>query len=185
MAGLLVLWLAQGCGRCRITSGGIDKIRNNAGLKTHEQNEEHRHPMPGNRHTKRPDKSLGRSIAPRGSSRSNCQVKAILHGGIETGAEMRGKAQRQRGKAQRSGTERMRGRGHRGAEREGRREGLYVVISTSSPINDVTPSKVLPHLAGHMCNGGCFFVQPDGSRIKCAYRSFLCEHKRPICPFNP
>ena len=30
-----------------------------------------------------------------------------------------------------------------------------------------------------------FFVQPDGSRIKCAYRSFLCEHKRPICPFNP
>ena len=43
-----------------------------------------------------PDKSLGRSIAPRGSSRSNCQVKAILHGGIETGAEMRGKAQRQR-----------------------------------------------------------------------------------------
>ena len=43
-----------------------------------------------------PDKSLGRSIAPRGSSRSNCQGKAILHGGIETGAEMRGKAQRER-----------------------------------------------------------------------------------------
>ena len=82
-----------------------------AGLKTHEQNEEHQHPMPGNRHTKRPDKSLGRSIAPRGSSRSNCQVKAILHGGIETGAEMRGKAQRQRN------------------------ERLFVVISTSSPIN--------------------------------------------------
>lgn len=73
-----------------------------------------------------PDKSLGRSIAPRGSSRSNCQVKAILHGGIETGAKMRGRAQREQG-------------GHRGAEREGRREGLYVVISTSSPINDVTP----------------------------------------------
>ena len=70
-----------------------------------------------------PDKSLGRSIAPRGSSRSNCQVKAILHGGIKTGAEMRGK---HRG-AERKGTE--------GAEREGRREGLYVVISTSSPIN--------------------------------------------------
>ena len=98
MAGLFVLWLAEGCGEgcterrgCRIASGGIDKIRNNAGLKTHEQNEEHRHPMPGNRHTKRPDKSLGRSIAPRGSSRSNCQVKAILHGGIETEAEMRGR----------------------------------------------------------------------------------------------
>ena len=113
--------LVQGCGRCRIASGGIDKIRNNAGLKTHEQNEEHRHPMPGNRHTKRPDKSLGRSIAPRGSSRSNCQVKAILHGGIETGAEMRG---RHRGS----------GEGYRGAERR-----LFVVISTSSPINDVTP----------------------------------------------
>ena len=55
-----------------------------------------------------PDKSLGRSIAPRGSSRSNCQVKAILHGGIETGAGMRGK---HRG----SGT------GHRGVEREGHR----------------------------------------------------------------
>ena len=27
-----------------------------------------------------PDGCLGRSIAPRGSSRSNCQVKAILHG---------------------------------------------------------------------------------------------------------
>ena len=40
-----------------------------------------------------------------------------------------GKAQREQG-------------GHRGAEREGRREGLYVVISTSSPINDVPP-KVL------------------------------------------
>ena len=49
--------------------------------------------MPGNRHTKRPDKSLGRSIAPRGSSRSNCQVKAILHGRIETGAEIQGGAQ--------------------------------------------------------------------------------------------
>ena len=48
-----------------------------------------------------PDKSLGRSIAPRGSSRSNCQIKAILHGGIETGAEMRGRAQR-------SGTEGVR-----------------------------------------------------------------------------
>ena len=58
MAGLFVLWLAQGCGEM-------------------------------------PDKSLGRSIAPRGSSRSNCQVKAILHGGIETGAEMRRKAQRE------------------------------------------------------------------------------------------
>ena len=101
--------LVQGCGRCRLTSRGIDKIRNNAGLKTREQDEESRHSMPGNRHTKRPDKSLGRSIAPRGSSRSNCQVKAILHGGIETGAEMRGKAQR-------SGTE-----GHRGS-REGTEE---------------------------------------------------------------
>ena len=50
---------------------------------------------------KKPDKSLGRSIAPRGSSRSNCQVKAILHGGIETEAEMRG---RHRGS----------GEGHRG-----------------------------------------------------------------------
>ena len=40
-----------------------------------------------------PDKSLGRSIAPRGSSRSNCQVKAILHGRIETGAEIQGGAQ--------------------------------------------------------------------------------------------
>ena len=29
-----------------------------------------------------PDGCLGRSIAPRGSSRSNCQVKAILHGVI-------------------------------------------------------------------------------------------------------
>ena len=138
--------LAQGCGRCterrgcRIASGGIEtgvemrgiegrKPRNTAGnrtkkpagLKTREQDEESRHSMLGNRHTKRPDKSLGRSIAPRGSSRSNCQVKAILHGGIETGAKMRGKAQREQG-------------GHRGAEREGRREGLYVVISTSSPI---------------------------------------------------
>ena len=93
--GCLCYGLVQGCGRCRIASRGIDKIRNNAGLKTHEQNEEHRHPMPGNRHTKRPDKSLGRSIAPRGSSRSNCQVKAILHGGIETGAEMREGAQRE------------------------------------------------------------------------------------------
>ena len=55
-----------------------------------------------------PDKSLGRSIAPRGSSRSNCQVKAILHGGIGTGAEMRG---RHRGS----------GEGYRGAEREGHR----------------------------------------------------------------
>ena len=95
---------------CRIASGGIEtgaemrrieerKPRNTAGnrtkkpagLKTREQDEESRHSMPGNRHTKRPDKSLGRSIAPRGSSRSNCQVKAILHGGIETGAEMRGR----------------------------------------------------------------------------------------------
>ena len=112
--------------RCRDAGNRRKKA---AGLKTHEQNEESRHSMPGNRHTKRPDKSLGRSIAPRGSSRSNCQVKAILHGGIETGAEMRGKAQRQRGRAQRSGT-------------EGRREWnerLFVVISTSSPINDVTP----------------------------------------------
>ena len=110
--GCLCYGLVQGCGEgcterrgCRIASRGIDKIRNNAGLKTHEQNEEHRHPMPGNRHTKRPDKSLGRSIAPRGSSRSNCQVKAILHGGIETGAEIRGRAQRERGGVQRSGTE--------------------------------------------------------------------------------
>ena len=40
-----------------------------------------------------PDKSLGRSIAPRGSSRSNCQVKAILHGTmdkIKAGIECRG-----------------------------------------------------------------------------------------------
>ena len=144
--------LVQGCGEgcterrgCRITSGGIgtgaemrgieerkprntagNRTKKPAGLKTREQDEESRHSMPGNRHTKRPDKSLGRSIAPRGSSRSNCQVKAILHGGIETGAKMRGTAQREQG-------------GHRGAEREGRREGLYVVISTSSPINDVTP----------------------------------------------
>ena len=131
--------LAQGCGRCRITSGGIDKIRNNAGLKTREQDEENRHSMPGNRHTKRPDKSLGRSIAPRGSSRSNCQVKAILHGGIETGAEIR------RG-AQRSGTEGMRGKAQRSGTRvvqrsgtEGMREGLFVVISTSSPINEMNP----------------------------------------------
>ena len=56
MAGLFVLWLAEGCGRCRIASGGI-----------------------------------------------------------ETGAKMRGGAQRER-------NERM-------------REGLFVVISTSSPIN--------------------------------------------------
>ena len=59
LAGLFVLWLAQGCGRCTERRGcrikvwvGIDKIRNNAGLKTHEQNEEHRHPMPGNRRKK-------------------------------------------------------------------------------------------------------------------------------------
>ena len=83
----------------RNTAG--NRTKKPAGLKTREQDEESRHPMPGNRHTKRPDKSLGRSIAPRGSSRSNCQVKAILHGGIETEAEMRG--------------------GHRGAEREGHR----------------------------------------------------------------
>ena len=124
--------LAQGCGRCRITSGGIDKIRNNAGLKTREQDEESRHSMPGNRHTKRPDKSLGRSIAPRGSSRSNCQVKAILHGGIETEAEMRG---RHRGSGTRGGGCRiasggietgaeMRG-GHRGVERRGCGEGAF------------------------------------------------------------
>ena len=139
--------LAQGCGRCterrgcRITSGGIktgaemrgieerkprntagNRTKKPAGLKTREQDEESRHSMPGNRHTKRPDKSLGRSIAPRGSSRSNCQVKAILHGGIETGAEMPGKSTEGAGRAQRSGT-------------EGMREGLFVVISTSSPIN--------------------------------------------------
>ena len=90
-----------------------------------------------------PDKSLGRSIAPRGSSRSNCQVKAILHGGIETGAKMRG---------------RHRGVERRGAQRE-RNERLFVVISTSSPITEMNPSNLLPHLAGHMCNGGCFFAK--------------------------
>ena len=36
---------------------------------------------------------MGRSIAHRGSSRSNCHVKAILHGRIETGAEIQGGAQ--------------------------------------------------------------------------------------------
>ena len=80
--------------------------------------------MPGNRHTKRPDKSLGRSIAPRGSSRSNCQVKAILHGGIETGAKMRGKAQRERngGEWNGEGTEEWNGEGTEewnGGERNG------------------------------------------------------------------
>ena len=60
MAGLFVLWLAQGCGRCRIASRGI-----------------------------------------------------------KTGAEMQGRAQR-------SGT-------------EGMREGIFVVISTSSPINEMNP----------------------------------------------
>ena len=69
------------------------------GRAQRERNGEHRHPMPGNRHTKRPDKSLGRSIAPRGSSRSNCQVKAILHGGIETEAEKRGKGTEGAGRA--------------------------------------------------------------------------------------
>ncbi|MDY5651149.1 MAG: hypothetical protein SPF23_03815, partial [Paludibacteraceae bacterium] len=33
--------------------------RNSAGLKTREQNEEHRHSMPGNRHTKRPASDAG------------------------------------------------------------------------------------------------------------------------------
>ena len=124
--GCLCYGLVQGCGRgCRIASGGIEtgaemrgiegrKPRNTAGnrtkkpagLKTREQDEESRHSMLGNRHTKRPDKSLGRSIAPRGSSRSNCQVKAILHGGIETGAEMRG-----RHRGSREGTEERNERG--------------------------------------------------------------------------
>ena len=51
-----------------------------------------------------------------------CGRCRIASGEIETEAEIRGGAQREQG-------------GHRGAEREGRREGLYVVISTSSPIN--------------------------------------------------
>ena len=75
----------------RNTAG--NRTKKPAGLKTREQDEESRHSMPGNRHTKRPDKSLGRSIAPRGSSRSNCQVKAILHGTmdkIKAGIECRG-----------------------------------------------------------------------------------------------
>ena len=42
-----------------------------------------------------------------------------------------------------------------------------------------TPSNLRSHLAGHMCNGGCFFVQPNGSRIKCAYRSFYASINAP------
>ena len=133
--------MREGCTErrgCRIASGGIEtgaemrgieerKPRNTAGnrtkkpagLKTREQDEESRHPMPGNRHTKRPDKSLGRSIAPRGSSRSNCQVKAILHGGIETEAEKRGKGTEGAG---RRGTEEWNGEdAGKGAQRSGTR----------------------------------------------------------------
>ena len=40
-----------------------------------------------------PDNCLCRDYAPRYPFRSNCQVKAILHGRIETGAEIQGGAQ--------------------------------------------------------------------------------------------
>ena len=60
--------------------------RNSAGLKTREQNEENRHPMPGKRHTKRPDSMRQNRNRGRDTGRGTEQRKA--------GIRCRGKEER-------------------------------------------------------------------------------------------
>ena len=76
-----------------------------------------------------------------------------------------GKAQREQG-------------GHRGAEREGRREGLYVVISTSSPING-DPFEFTAASCGAYVQRRVFFRKKGKPAILCPEMSSVCKHPKP------